>query len=63
MFKGVVDLVSRLFGVALELIDASLGAQPGVPVARPKYFLVAPLAAWALWASFLAMLMATSFVV
>jgi hypothetical protein len=30
VFERVVDLVSCLFGGALELIDASLGAQPGV---------------------------------
>ena len=30
-------------------------------MARPKYFLVAPLAASALWASFLPMLIAASF--
>jgi hypothetical protein len=30
VFKGVFDFVPCLFGVALELIDASLGAQPGV---------------------------------
>src|SRR6478735_4944213 len=33
-----------------------------LPVARPKYFLAAPLAAWALWAIFLPMLIAGSFV-
>src|SRR6476646_7779881 len=33
-----------------------------LPVARPKYFLAAPLAAWALWAIFLPMLIADSFV-
>src|SRR6476659_500128 len=33
-----------------------------LPVARPKYFLVAPLTASALWASFLPMLMWDSFV-
>src|SRR5207342_1463362 len=30
VFEGVFDLVSSLFGVARELIDASFGAQPGV---------------------------------
>ena len=30
VFEGVFDLVACLFGVALELIDASLGAQAGV---------------------------------
>src|SRR6185436_3404491 len=30
VFEGVFDLLPGLFGVALELIDASLGAQPGV---------------------------------
>src|SRR6478736_8490199 len=30
VFEGVFDLVSSLFGVARELIDASLGAQAGV---------------------------------
>jgi hypothetical protein len=30
VFEGVFDLVPCLFGVARELIDASLGAQPGV---------------------------------
>src|SRR6476619_5129164 len=30
VFAGVFDFVPCLFGVALELIDASLGAQPGV---------------------------------
>src|SRR6476619_7819546 len=30
VFEGVFDLVPCLFGVALELIDASLGAQAGV---------------------------------
>jgi hypothetical protein len=48
VFEGVVDLVSRLFGVALELIDAPSVRSRVLPVARPKYFLVAPLAAWAL---------------
>src|SRR6478735_3049176 len=33
-----------------------------LPVARPRYFLAAPLAAWALWAIFLPMLIADSFV-
>src|SRR6476620_1023790 len=33
-----------------------------LPVARPKYFLAAPLAASALWAIFLPMLIADSFV-
>src|ERR1700730_11277026 len=30
VFEGVFDLGSCLFGVALELIGAALGAQPGV---------------------------------
>jgi len=30
VFEGVFDLVPCLFGVAGELIDASLGAQSGV---------------------------------
>src|SRR6478672_2304513 len=31
VFERIFDLVPRLFGVALELIDASLGAQARVP--------------------------------
>ena len=30
VFEGVIDLVPCLFGVALELIDAPLDAQPAV---------------------------------
>ena len=39
MFEGIFDLVPCLFGVALELIDASLGAQPGVPGGAAKVLL------------------------
>src|SRR6202161_904310 len=51
---------------ACLVLPLNWSARPSVrrrvlPVARPKYFLVAPLAASALWASFLPMLIADSF--
>jgi len=49
-----------LFGVALELIDASLGAQPGVPGGAAEVLLGRALGGLGLWAIFLPMLMADS---
>ncbi len=60
MFEGVFDLVPGLFGVALELIDASLGAQPGVPGGAAELLLGRALGGLGLWAIFLPMLMADS---
>ena len=62
VFEGVFDLFPGLFGVALELIDASLGGQAGVAGGAAEVLLAAPLAASALCASFLPMLIADSFV-